>query len=137
MIELDNILNRLQINHEQLICLGILCGTDYNPRGVKNIGPKKALDIVKKYKQPTLIFKSVEENIKNLEEPFDWQEIFELFKKPKIDKISKIKFKKIDEKKIKKILLEHDFSEKRIDNQLEKLKKFREQGKQKGLGDFI
>ncbi len=136
-IDLQTVLNKLQINHDQLICLGILCGTDYNPRGVKNIGPKKALDIVRKFKQPALIFKSVEENIKNLEEPFDWQEIFELFKKPEIEKNTKIKFPKIDEKKIKEILLKHDFSETRIDNQLEKLHKFKDQAKQKGLGDFI
>ena len=48
LIELEKVLNTLQINHEQLICLGILCGTDYNPGGVRGIGQKKALEIVKK-----------------------------------------------------------------------------------------
>lgn len=34
MIELEHVLNSLQINLDQLICLGILSGTDYNPGGV-------------------------------------------------------------------------------------------------------
>ena len=46
LIELEKVLNSLQIDHEQLICLGILSGTDFNPGGVKGIGPKKALTLV-------------------------------------------------------------------------------------------
>src|SRR3989344_7674643 len=38
IIELEKVLNSLQINLDQLICLGILVGTDYNPGGVKGIG---------------------------------------------------------------------------------------------------
>jgi len=69
---------------DQLICLGILVGTDYNPKGIPGIGQKRALDIVKKYKQPVLIFESVEEQMMGLseEDRFDWKEIFELFHKP-------------------------------------------------------
>ena len=40
IIELEAVLKELEINQEQLICLGILCGTDYNPGGVKGLGPK-------------------------------------------------------------------------------------------------
>ena len=60
IIELDKVLNGLEINLDQLICLGILVGTDYNPKGIPGIGQKKALQIVKKYKQPVLIFESIE-----------------------------------------------------------------------------
>src|SRR3989344_4359279 len=62
LIDLHQVLNLLEINLDQLICVGILVGTDYNPRGIPGIGQKRALDIVKKYKQPVLIFKSVEEH---------------------------------------------------------------------------
>src|SRR3989338_8263960 len=34
IIELEKVLNLLEINLDQLICLGILVGTDYNPRGI-------------------------------------------------------------------------------------------------------
>ncbi len=138
MIELEKVLNALEINLDQLICLGILVGTDYNPKGIPGIGQKKALQIVKQHKQPVLIFKSMEEKILGLkeEERFDWKEIFELFHKPNVVN-EKFKFGKIDEEKIKKILIEHDFSEERIKNQLEKLREIIEEQKQKNLGKWF
>ncbi|MBI3623017.1 flap endonuclease-1 [Candidatus Pacearchaeota archaeon] len=135
IIELETVLNFLEINLDQLICLGILVGTDYNPKGIPGIGQKKALDIVRKHKSPVFIFKSVEEQMSNLkeEDQFDWQEIFELFKKPDV-KNFEIRFPKIDEKKIKKILVhEHNFSDERIDKQLEKLREVSDKLKQKNL----
>jgi len=135
IIELDRVLNLLEINLDQLICLGILVGTDYNPKGIPGIGQKKALEIVKKYKQPIFIFKSVEEQIMSLPEPdrFDWKDIFELFKKPNVID-SEFNFGKINEEKIKSILIkEHDFSEERVEKQLEKLRLLKEKLKQKNL----
>ncbi|HTY43652.1 MAG TPA: flap endonuclease-1 [Patescibacteria group bacterium] len=139
LIELEKVLNSLEINLDQLICLGILVGTDYNPKGIPRIGQKKALQIVQKFRQPVLIFKSVEEQMMNLseEDKFDWKEIFELFHKPDVEN-AEIKFAKIDEKKIKKILVsEHDFSEERVEKQLERLRDVTEKNKQKGLGNWI
>jgi flap endonuclease-1 len=139
LIELEKLLNFLEINLDQLICLGILVGTDYNPKGIPGIGQKKALTIVKKHKKPVLIFKSVEEQIMSLpeEDRFDWKEIFELFHKPNVI-LPDIKFNKINEEKIKKILVdEHDFSEERVEKQLEKLREAEKAKKQKGLSDWI
>lgn len=42
LIDLDKVLNSLEINLDQLICLGILVGTDFNPRGIPGIGQKKS-----------------------------------------------------------------------------------------------
>ena len=135
LIELEKVLNSLEINLDQLICLGILVGTDYNPKGVPGIGPKKAVQLVQKHKQPVLIFKEVEERIHSLpeEDQFDWKEIFELFHKHDV-KDEDFKFPKLDEKKIKEILVErHDFSEDRVDKQIEKLQKIKEEATQKTL----
>lgn len=139
LIELERVLNSLEINLDQLICLGILVGTDYNPKGIPGIGQKRALEIVKKYKQPVLIFKNVEEQMMSLPEQdrFDWKEIFHLFHKPNVVK-TEIKFPKVDEEKIKKILVEeHDFSEARVEKQFEKLKELKEKKKQKGLNEWV
>src|SRR3989344_3347492 len=38
IIILQDVFNNLEINLDQLICLGILVGTDYNPRGIPGIG---------------------------------------------------------------------------------------------------
>src|SRR3989304_9220568 len=139
LIDLHQVLNLLEINLDQLICVGILVGTDYNPRGIPGIGQKRALDIVKKYSQPVLIFKSVEEQLMSLPERdrFDWQEIFQLFHKPKVVNAD-IVFRKVDEEKIKEILVQrHDFSEERVEKQLEKLRDIKEKSKQKNLGNWV
>ena len=139
LIELERVLNLLEINLDQLICLGILVGTDYNPKGIPGIGQKRALDIVKKYKQPVLIFKSVEEQMMGLpeEDRFEWQDIFALFHKPNVID-SEFKFGKINEEKIKEILVDrHDFSDDRVNKQLDKLKDITEKNKQKGLDKWF
>ncbi|UCD20690.1 MAG: flap endonuclease-1 [archaeon] len=139
VIELESVLNSLQITHDQLICLGILSGTDFNPGGIKGIGPKKALDIVKQYKQPVLIFGAIEKQMSEagLEMPFDWKEIFELFKKPNVNKEYEIKFSKTNVKELKNVLCkEHDFSEDRVDSALRRLQEAREANTQKGLNEF-
>lgn len=139
LIELDKVLNRLEINLDQLICLGILVGTDYNPKGVPGIGQKKALQLVQRFKQPVMIFKEVEERIYSLpeEERFDWKELFSLFKNYNVEN-SDFSFKQPNYEKIKKILVEeHDFSEERIEKQLEKLKNINEKNKQKGLSKWF
>ena len=126
IIELEKVLNHLHIDHDQLICIGILTGTDYNPGGIKGIGQKKALEIVQKYKNPIDIFK-------NYETYFDWKEVFELFKKPDVRKNIDIKFPEINPDKIKEILTKRDFSEERIEKQIEKLINIKEKNKQKTL----
>jgi len=140
IIDLENVLNSLQISHEQLICLGILAGTDFNPGGVKGIGPKKALVIVQKYKQPYLIFQAVEKQLlqegKELE--FNWQEIFELFKRPNVNREYRLDFNDFNENEIKELLCEqHDFSSERVVSALEKLKEAKESNKQKDLKQWF
>ncbi len=130
MIEYEKVLNELNIDGDQLISLAILVGTDFNPGGVKGIGPKKALALVKDKKYPVKIFAELEEQGRL---DFNWKEVFEIFKKPNVSK-EKIEFPKLDEKKLKEILVKrHDFSEERVNNQLLKLKELREQSKQRTL----
>ena len=139
IIELEKVLNSLGINLDQLICLGILVGTDYNPKGIPGIGQKRALNIVIKYNKPVLIFKSVEEQMKRLseEDKFDWKEVFELFHHPNVREYD-FKFAKVDENRIRKMLIDkHEFSEERIEKQLEKLRDIKEKQKQKNLGGWV
>jgi flap endonuclease-1 len=135
LIETANVLKELELDHEQLICLAILSGTDYNPGGVKGIGPKKALKLVKEHKTPTAIFEAVAQFEKEgkYKVEFDWKEIFELLKHPSVDKHYKIEFPKFNFDKVKEILLEHDFSDERIESQFEKLREVKEAKKQRTL----
>jgi flap endonuclease-1 len=130
MIEYEKVLNELGIDGDQLICLAILVGSDFNPGGVKGIGPKKALALVKDKKYPVRIFSELEEQGRL---DFNWKEVFEIFKKPNVSK-EKVEFPKLNEKKLKEILVErHEFSEERVNNQLLKLRDIKERGKQKTL----
>ncbi len=71
------------------------------------------------------------------EDKFDWKEIFELFHKPDVKNVD-FKFREVNEEKIKEILVnKHDFSNERIEKQLERLRESKEKNKQKGLDEWI
>lgn len=132
IIELEEVLKELEINSEQLICLGILCGTDYNPGGVKGLGPKKSLKFVKEHRTKEKIFEELALSDK-YEMNFDWKEIYNEIENPNIDKEFKIDFPKVDKNKIKEILRKYEFSEERIDSQLVKFDEISEKAKQRTL----
>lgn len=136
LIEFQKVLDALQIDKDQLICLAILVGTDYNPGGVKGLGQKRALDLVQKYKYPVQIFEFVQKT-NQYELNFDWQEVFKAFHEYKTDFKEEIKLKTPNEEKVREILLKNAFSIERINSGLERLKKSNEEKKQKDLKDFF
>jgi len=138
IIELKEVLKELDISQEQLICIGILSGTDYNPGGVKGLGPKKSLKIVKEFISKEKIFDAVQNNEKYVryEMDFDWKVIYEEIENPKVNKDFKIEFPKIDKNKIKEILVGYEFSEARIDKQLERFDDLKKAKEQKTLLTF-
>jgi flap endonuclease-1 len=133
-IDLSSSLNELGIDQEQLIALALLVGTDYNIGGVKGIGPKKALELVKKYEKDfDSMFKEVKWDFE-----FPWTEVYYLIKKMPVSKDYKLEWKDIDKEKLVKLLVDkHDFSEERVNNTIHKLMEEKEAKQQKGLGDFF
>ena len=118
LLEYEDVLQSLGVDTDQLISLAILVGTDFNPGGVRGIGPKKALALVKGKKFPVRIFGSLEGKV-----DFDWQKVFSLFKEPEVTKNVSVAFPKMDEEKIMEILVErHEFNEGRVEKQLGKLR---------------
>ena len=136
IINLSENLNKLGIDNDQLIALAMLVGTDYNPGGVKGIGPKNALKLVKEYGDDfDKLFKKVEWS-KHFD--FDWEEVYYLIKKMPVNKEYKLEWKEIDKSKIYELLVEkHDFSPERVKSNLEKLGKTEKEKKQKGLGEWF
>ncbi|MEM4397029.1 MAG: flap endonuclease-1 [Candidatus Woesearchaeota archaeon] len=132
LIELSNILNHYSIDIDQLIVIAMLCGTDFNIGGIKGIGPKKALDLIKKYnKDFDLLFNDVKWNDFF---DYDWKYVFKTIKEMPVKKDYKLEFKEIDKNKIYDMLVDYDFNKERIENILNDLSKKKEQ---KGLGDFF
>ena len=115
MIELKKVLKELKINQDQLIAVSILCGTDYNPGGVFRIGQKTALKLVKQYKSFDKLFKEVAPG-------FNWKKVYAIFKSMPVMKNYQLKWKEIDEEKMKKILVDkHDFAEERVDSMIQRV----------------
>jgi flap endonuclease-1 len=137
LISLNDTLKELEITQEQLIVLAMLTGTDYNIGGIKGIGPKTALKLVKEYGSGAenfdKLFKEVEWE-KYFE--YEWNAVFDIIKNTQITPDYKIFFKDVDDEKVVEVLCQkHDFGEERIRKVLETLHK--RPAAQKGLGDFI
>ncbi|MFO7872834.1 MAG: flap endonuclease-1 [Candidatus Undinarchaeales archaeon] len=127
-LELKKVLNQLDINREKLVEIGIFMGTDFNP-GIKGIGPKRALKHVKE--------KGIEEWKSEYDFAIDPVKVKKVFLEPEITKEYELKWTEPDEDKLFEILHEkHEFSEKRINNALERLEKSKGKRRQKNLGEF-
>lgn len=131
LIELKEVLKELEINQEQLVVLGILTGTDFDPGGIKGVGPKKALKLVKENTDYDKLFK-------DLNAEFNWKEINEIFMNLPVNKDYKLVWNEIDEDKVREILVEkNDFSLERVNSMLSKYKDENKVKNQKGLKEFF
>ncbi|MEM4577144.1 MAG: flap endonuclease-1 [Candidatus Nezhaarchaeales archaeon] len=135
LIELDRVLQELQINREQLIDIAILIGTDYNPDGVKGIGPKTALKLLKTYGSLEKVLKALPE----AEFPIDPFEIKRIFLEPKVTDDYKLEWRKPNVEEVVKFLCdERDFSQERVMNALSRVLKAHHQfAKQTSLDNFF
>ncbi|MEK6948887.1 MAG: flap endonuclease-1 [Nanoarchaeota archaeon] len=135
MIDLSENLNALGIDQNQLIALAMMVGTDYNPGGIKGIGPKTALNLVKQYGTDFgKLFKEVkwQDNFN-----FEWTEVYYLIKKIPTTDNYELAWKNIESEKLLELLVdEHNFSEERVKSTLDKLKKETGQKYQRYLADF-
>ena len=120
IVELEQVLKECGITYEQLIDVGILIGTDFNPEGVKGLGPKTALKLIKEYGS----IENALPHLKNADFPVEPQRIREIFLKPKVTDNYKIEWKEPDvEGVVNFICRERDFSEDRVRKALEKMQK--------------
>ena len=120
LIFLEEVLKKLDITRVQLIDIAILLGTDYNPGGIKGIGPKKALELIKRYGSLEKIIKIIGKESFNVD-PFS---IREIFLKPEISDDYKLEWGNMDEDKLIKLLCDsHDFSYDRVKKAIERVKR--------------
>ncbi len=126
-ISLEATLANLGITREQLVDMGLLIGTDFN-EGVKGIGPKKALALIKKHGalEPALEELGVEIESKD--------EVREIFLKPNVLPHVDLRFRDPDADGVRRMLCdEHDFSPDRINAALAKFGSARSEQKQRSL----
>ena len=118
IMKLDHVLKELEISRQQLIDVAILVGTDFNPDGVKGVGPKTALKLIKKHG-------SVEDavtELKDAEFPVEPQRIRDIFLNPKVRDDYKLDWREPDVDGVVEFLCrERDFSEDRVRKALGKM----------------
>jgi flap endonuclease-1 len=118
MIDLNETLNDLDLTREQLIDVGILVGTDYNPDGVKGIGPKTALKLVREFGD----IKTIVNRTADLELPENVNRIKEFFLRPDVRSDYTLAWKKVNVEEVVDFLCkERDFSEDRVRKALDKM----------------
>ncbi len=121
IIEYSQVLKTNSLTHQQLVDVGILIGTDFNPDGFSGIGPKNALKLIQKYKKLEEI-----EKIKTELLTTPYNEIREIFLNPQVTDLEdlNIEFNEIEkEKTIKYLCDEKNFSNERVINHLGRLEK--------------
>jgi flap endonuclease-1 len=120
VVELGQVLKKCQITYEQLIDVGILIGTDFNPDGIKGLGPKTALKLIKEH--GTL--ENALPHVENAQFPAEPQKIREIFLNPKVTDNYRIEWKEPDvEGIVNFICRERDFSEDRVRKAVERMQK--------------
>ncbi|MCD6368221.1 MAG: flap endonuclease-1 [Thermoproteales archaeon] len=132
LIELNTVLSHLQLTREQLIDVAILIGTDFNP-GVKNIGPKKALKLIKIYGKLEKLPLNIRRQL-----PSNYEEIREIFLNPPILRKYRIVFRPLDEDGLIDFLCgKKGFSRRRVETLLERMKRVYLRSRSRILDEWI
>jgi flap endonuclease-1 len=118
------VLSGLNLTREQLVELSILVGTDYNPKGVEGLGPKKAYKMIR---EKGSIKQAIKEEVL---ESFDYEKIFRFFMAPPTTSDYSLNWQAPDETSAVDFLCgERDFSPERVKNALERVKTGIEKGR--------
>jgi flap endonuclease-1 len=109
IVILEEVLGQNGISRDQLITIGLLVGTDFNP-GIKGLGPKTALKLVKGGKSLDDIYEE-----KGLEKPSELEEARKFFQDPIVAEEAGLEWRSLDVEAVVRYLADaHDFSEERV-----------------------
>ncbi len=119
IVELHTVLDKLKLDRSRLVYMGILIGTDYNPDGIKGIGPKTALKMVTQHS-------SLQELLEHLGDkkvfPVDPEELVKLFLEPDVMNRYELNWASPDvDGTVSFLCGERGFSEERVRKALEKM----------------
>ena len=129
LIELEKFLEELGITREQLIDLAILVGTDFN-EGVKGIGPKTALKLIREHETIEKLPEEVHEKI-----PKNYDEIRNFYIDPPVTRDYEIRYGEPDRRGLIGFLVdERDFSLSRVESLVDRLI---QANKQKSLTEYF
>jgi len=129
LIELDKFLSNYEITREQLIEIAVLIGTDFN-EGVKGIGPKTALNLIKKHGKIETLPNEMKETL----EAQNYREVRKFFLEPKVTNNYTLRYGELQEDKLYSFLCDQrDFSHERVETVIQRMKTFYASRKQTEL----
>ncbi len=129
-LELEKVLNEIDLTREQLIDVALMVGTDFN-EGIHGIGAKTGLKLIRNNSLEDIL---VQKGITEVEVEPDV--LRNIFLKHDVNTDYEIKFKSAKKDKLVEFMCEeHGFSESRVLNVTEKLKKL--SSTQKSLEDWF
>jgi flap endonuclease-1 len=118
IVELLKVLKGLSLTREQLIDVGILIGTDFNPDGVRGIGPKTAVKLI----QESGTLENVLAAKPDMKISANIEGIRRIFLEPNVSKDYALKWSKPETERVVSFLCgERDFSEDRVRKALDKM----------------
>jgi len=119
IIDTQKVLDNLGVTKEQLVDIGILIGTDFNPDGFERVGPKTALKYIAEHGRLEDI-PQIQEQL----EKINYKEIRKIFLEPSVANVTEIKFGAPNYSEITRYLAdERDFSRDRVQSSLSRLEK--------------
>jgi len=128
VIYLDKLLAALGLLQRQLIDLAILIGTDYN-EGVKEIGPKTALKLIRKHGS----LEKLPEEVK-IQLPENFEEVRSIFQEPDVTDEYNTSNKGLNEEKLYEFLVQdRGFNQKRVETVVKRMREFYSARSQTGL----
>jgi flap endonuclease-1 len=130
-IRLATVLKDLQLTREQLVAVGMLCGTDYN-EGVRGYGPKKALKLLREAGTLAAALQKAGAGIEGAEE------VVRLFLEPEVTAVYQLAWKGPDADAVVRLMCDdHDFSRDRVLGALARFQGMAEARKQRSLDTFF
>lgn len=147
-IDLEASLEELEISQEQLIDIALLVGTDFHP-GIKGVGPKKALQTIKKEgdleslldrlgADPESAQNAVERSLIEQHEALrDRDKIRAIFLEPEAKRGLDLSLRDPDKDAVLAFMVDkHDFAKERVEGALRKFEEARGKADQQTLFDF-
>jgi flap endonuclease-1 len=132
LIELSSFLRYHGINHEELLDLAIMIGTDFN-EGIKGIGPKTALKLIKRYGS----LEALPDELR-AKTPRDLETLRNIFLRPEVTSQYSTLQQPADDKGLLAFLCdERGFSKERVEVALERLKQISKRSRESDLGRWI
>lgn len=135
IIDLAETLGQLGITREQLVAIGVLIGTDFNPEGLRGVGPKKAYSAIKEHKNLEAALKTLSKD----EVSFEPETVADIFLKPNVTDSYRTEWHAVNRESTVEFLCgEHSFSPDRVNKALDRVEQASKVAAgQKGLESWL